>query len=225
MNMKNLKIVLLFVLAMIGQNLMAQAEVKKPAEVFEMYFGTFVKNDPAVLSKLNEYLKPTVEGQDAYQVDFKTVSAETLKTSTNGFLSAFSKSAGDSSRKEAEDYFTAMMDNFKNGKVTVKEVKIVQNEYVEDQKIAEITYSVSFKVPSKMPEGPSGDPKKIKAEELKKYLAESVQKFKNADKEVTTELQFSLYQLTEGGKIYYWNGGPDEIVTSLTDFYFESFGS
>ncbi|MDR2237534.1 MAG: hypothetical protein LBE92_15545 [Chryseobacterium sp.] len=223
--MKNFKLIVLLFMAVLSQNLMAQAEVKKPGEVFEMYFGSFVKNDQATLNKLNEYLKPTVEGQDAYQVDFKTVFAETLKNSTEGFLSAFSKSAAKANKKEADNYFIAMMDNFKNGKVTVKDVKIVQNEYVEDQKIAEVTYSVSFKVPSKMPDDPAADPKKINAQELKKYLTESIQNFKNADKEITTELQFSLYQLTEGGKIYYWNGSPDEIVTALTDFYFAGFGS
>jgi hypothetical protein len=223
--MKNFKIILLLMLAILSQNFMAQTEVKKPSEVFEMYFGTFVKNDDAVLAKLNDYLKPTVEGENAYQVDFKTVSRNMMKESTDNFLSAFAKETADVCRKEAEDYFSAMMENFKNGKLTVKDVKVVQNEYVEDQKIAEVNYSVSFKVPSKFSDIPSGDIKNVKPEELKKYLVQSVQDFKKADKTVVTEQKFSLYQLNESGKTYYWNGSPDEIVSGLTDFYFESFGS
>lgn len=223
--MNNFKIVIFMMLAVLSQNLLAQTEVKKPAEVFEMYFGTFVKNDDAALSKLNDYLRPTVEGENAYQVDFKTVSREMMKESTDNFLSAFSKTTADACRKEAEDYFTAMMENFKNGKLSVKEVKVIQNEYREEQKIAKIKYSVSFKVPAKFSDIPTGDIKDVKSEDLKKYLVQGLQDFKNADKTVVTEQEFSLYELNEGGKTYYWNGSPDEIVSGLTDFYFESFGS
>ncbi|MGK6343209.1 hypothetical protein ACMGDK_13275 [Chryseobacterium sp. DT-3] len=223
--MKNFKIIIFMMLALLSQNLLAQTEVKKPSEVFEMYFGTFVKNDDAALSKLNDYLRPTVEGENAYQVDFKTVSREMMKESTDNFLSAFSQTTADACRKEAEDYFTAMMENFKNGKLSVKNVKIVQNEYRKEQKIAKINYSVSFKVPAKFSDIPIGDIKDVKPEDLKKYLVQSLQDFKNADKTVVTEKEFSLYELNEGGKTYYWNGSPDEIVSGLTDFYFESFGS
>lgn len=100
-----------------------------------------------------------------------------MKESTDNFLSVFSKATAEACRKEAEEYFSAMMENFKNGKLTVKEVKVVQNEYIEDQKIAEINYSVSFKVPAKFSEVPAGDIKKVKPEDLKKYLIQSVQDF------------------------------------------------
>ncbi len=223
--MKNYKIIFLLLLTMMGQNLFAQTEVKKPKEVFELFFGTFVNNDEVTLKKLNEYLKPTVEGQDAYQVNFKETSEEMMNGSVDNFLSAFPKATASASKKEAEEYFRTMFDNFKKAKLTVKDVKVVPNEYVEGQKIAEISYSVSFQVPSKLTSGPKGDLKKIKAEDLKKYLVQAAQDFKNADKTVTTDQNFSLYELKEGDKIYYWNGSPDEIVTHLTDFYFESFGA
>lgn len=222
--MKNYKIIFLL-LTMMGQQLIAQTEVKKPKEAFELFFGTFVNNDEASLNKLNDYLKPTVEGQNAYQVDFKETSKEMMNGSVENFLSAFPKATAAACKKEAEEYFTAMFGNFKTGKLTVKNVKVVPNEYVEGQKIAEINYSVSFLVPSKLTSGPKGDLNKIKAEDLKKYLIQAVQDFKNADKTVTTDQNFTLYELKEGNKIYYWNGSPDEIVTNLTDFYFESFGA
>ncbi|MDR3026754.1 hypothetical protein [Chryseobacterium sp.] len=222
--MKNYKIIFLL-LTMMGQQLFAQTEVKKPKEAFELFFGTFVNNDEAALNKLNDYLKPTVEGQNAYQVDFKETSKEMMDGSVENFLSAFPKATAAACKKEAEEYFTAMFGNFKAGKLTIKNVKVVPNEYVEGEKIAEISYSVSFLVPSKLTSGPKGDLHKIKAEDLKKYLIQAVQDFKNADKTVTTDQNFNLYELKEGDKIYYWNGSPDEIVTNLTDFYFESFGA
>ncbi|MCW1964261.1 hypothetical protein [Chryseobacterium viscerum] len=223
--MKNYKIILLLLLTMMGQHLMAQTEVKKPKEAFELFFGTFVNNDDAALNKLNDYLKPTVEGQNAYQVDFKETSKEMMNGSVENFLSAFPKATAAACKKEAEEYFTAMFGNFKTGKLTVKNVKVVPNEYVKGQKIAEISYSVSFLVPSKLTSGPKGELNKVKAEDLKKYLIQAAQDFKNADKTVTTDQNFSLYELKEGDKIYYWNGSPDEIVSNLTDFYFESFGA
>jgi len=223
--MKNYKIIFLLLLTMMGQQLMAQTEVKKPKEAFELFFGTFVNNDEAALNKLNDYLKPTVDGQTAYQVDFKETSKEMINGSVDNFLSAFPKATAAACKKEAEDYFTAMFGNFKTGKLNVKEVKVVPNEYVEGQKIAEIRYVVSFLVPSKLTSGPKGDLNKIKTEDLKKYLIQAVQDFKNADKTVTTDQNFTLYELKEGDKIYYWNGSPDEIVSNLTDFYFESFGA
>ncbi|WP_426274674.1 hypothetical protein ACN9MN_10630 [Chryseobacterium sp. S-02] len=223
--MKNYRFFLLLFFTMLGQQLIAQTEVKKPAEVFDMYFGTFVNNDDVALNKLNDYLKPTVEGQNAYQVNFKETSEEMLNSSVENFLSAFSKTTASACKKEAKDYFTAMFGNFTKAKLAIKNVKVVPNEYIKDEKIAEIKYIVSFKVPSKLVTGPAGDLQKVKTEELKKYLVQAVEDFKNADKTVQIEQEFSLYELKQENKIYYWNGSPDQIVTNLTDFYLESFGS
>lgn len=220
--MKNFRIILFLMLAFFAQDFNAQ-EVKKPSDVFGLYFDTFVKYDEAALTKLNEYLKPTVEGKNAYEINMKDVSEETLKSGVESFLAAFPKHTASDCKKEAEDYFKIMTDNFKNGKLSVTNVKMIENEYVKDQKIALISYSVSFKVPSKLSDMPITNPKRVKSEDLKTYLVQITEEFKNADKTVTTDQEFSLYQLSEGGKIYYWNGSPDEIVSKLTDFYFESF--
>lgn len=221
--MKNYKIIFFILLTMMGQYVSAQTEVKKPKEVFDLYFQTLVNNDEAALDKLNDYLRPTVEGQDAYQINFKESSQEMINISVENFLSAFSKATAAACKKEAEEYFTAMIGNFKKAKVTVNNVKIIPNQYLKGEKIAEISYTVSFQLPSKLTHGPTGDTKKVKADELKKYLIQVVEDFKNADKTITTNQNFSLYELKKGGKIYYWNGSPDEIVSNLTDFYFDSF--
>ena len=39
-------------------------EVKKPAEIFGLYFDTFVRYDNEEVAKLNEYLRPIVEGKE-----------------------------------------------------------------------------------------------------------------------------------------------------------------
>ncbi|OCA79591.1 hypothetical protein BBH99_05875 [Chryseobacterium contaminans] len=221
--MKNYKIIFLLLLTMMGQYVSAQTEVKKPKEVFELFFQTLVNNDEGALNKLNDYLRPTVEGQDSYQINFKESSQEMINISVENFLAAFPKATAAACKKEAEDYFIAMIGNFKKAKVTVNNVKITPNEYLKGEKIAKISYTVSFQLPSKLTHGPEGDTKKVKAEELKKYLIQVVEDFKNADKTVTTDQNFSLYELKKEGKIYYWNGSPDEIVSNLTDFYFDSF--
>lgn len=220
--MKKYKIIFFLLLTMMGQYVSAQTEVKKPKEVFDMYFRTVVNNDEEALNKLNDYLRPTVEGQNAYQINFKESTQEMISIIVENFLSAFPKATASACKKEAEDYFNAMIGNLKKAKVTVNNVKIVPNEYLEGEKIAEISYTVSFQLPSKLTHGPTGDTKKVKADELKKYLIQVVEDFKNADKTITTDQSFSLYELKEGGKIYYWNGNPDQIITSLTDFYFDS---
>lgn len=221
--MKNYKIIFVLLLTMMGQYLTAQTEVKKPKEVFEMFFGAFLKNDEATRLKLNDYLRPTVEGKDAFQVDFKETSENMIKSSAEAFLSIFPKTAASACKKEAEDYFKIVFENFRGAKLAIKNVKVVPNEYLEGEKIAEVTYTVSFLVPSQPTPEPSVNPQKIKADELKKYLGQMIQDFKNANKTVTIDQEFSLYELKDDGKIYYWNGSPDEIVTNLTDFYFDGF--
>lgn len=221
--MKNYKIVFFLILAFFVQSLKGQ-EVKKPAEIFGLYFDTFVRYDNEEVAKLNEYLRPIVEGKDSYQANMKEISEGVIKASAENFLLPYPKNVAIACKKESEDYFKVLYENFQNGKMSVKKVEVVQNEYVPDQKVARIQYSVTFKVPSKLSEVIIPDSGKVKSEELKGFLTDIIEKFKNADKIVTTEQEFSLYELKHNGKIYYWNGSPDQIVSTLTDFYFESFG-
>ena len=103
--MKNYKIIFLLLLSVMGQQLMAQTEVKKPKEAFELFFGTFVNNDETALNKLNDYLRPTVEGQNAYQVDFKETSKEMINGSVENFSGCFPKSHGFSMQKRGGRVF------------------------------------------------------------------------------------------------------------------------
>jgi hypothetical protein len=78
--MKNYKIILLLLLTMMGQHVCSDRS-EETQRSFELFFGTFVNNDEVALNKLNDYLRPTVEGQNAYQVNFKETSDEMKKGS------------------------------------------------------------------------------------------------------------------------------------------------
>lgn len=220
--MKAYKVILFLILSVFIQNVKAQ-EVKKPAEVFGFYFDTFVKYDVEALTKLNNYLKPVVEGKDSYQVDLKQVSEDVIKESAKSFLSMFPADVAMTCKKESEDYFRTLYENFRKGKLSIKKIQIVQNEYIPDQKIAKIAYSVSFTIPSKLSDTGVPNSPKAKPEEIKQFLVQGIEKFKNPDKTVVAEQEFSLYDLKQDGKIYYWNGSPDQIASTLIDFYFDSF--
>jgi hypothetical protein len=47
-----------------------------------------------------------------------------------------------------------MLENFKAGKLTVKEVKWFLMNMLKEIKLLKLSYSVSFKVPSKLTHGP-----------------------------------------------------------------------
>ncbi|MFP3836096.1 hypothetical protein, partial [Chryseobacterium sp. SIMBA_028] len=81
--------------------------------------------------------------------------------------------------------------------------------------ISEVSVEVTFKVPSKIVTPKFNDPKKISAEELKKYLKTTTKQLVDADKKITVTQIFKLYQKKEGENIYYWNGGPEELVWKL----------
>lgn len=208
--------------------LFGQTEVKKPAEAFDLYFKTFVNKKESSLKELNDYMRPTVEGKDMYSINFAEGASEMISSMSENFLSIFSPAAAKANKKEAEDYFAAMIKNFNEATYKITSVKLVDNEYIKGEKIAEISYRVTFKLPNEsadevMTAYKDKNPKSLKAEELKKLLVSLKNTYSNATKEESIDRQINLYQLKEKGKIYYNSGSIyEEIVTNLTDFYFGS---
>lgn len=224
--MNNVKFLFILLSFMAVSLIKAQKEVKKPQEVFNIYFDAFVKNEESAKQNLNTYLRPTVEGQDMYTFA-DDVGEETKEAMIQSYSTVFSKNVSKAIHAELKAYFNAMMDNFHNAKYKVKSVKLVDNEYVEGQKIAEVVYDVSFLVSNQsiekaLPELASKPTKSMKLDEVKKLLTVMTNNLKTASNVITTEQKFSLYTLAEGGKTYYYNGNPSEIVTNLTDFYFDN---
>lgn len=104
---------------------------------------------------------------------------------------------------------------------------MVDNEYVENQKIAHYVYDVTFKVPEQLNDEEKKqfdfkNLKTVKLELLKKLLVTMTDKLKNASRTITTEQEFDLYAGEQDGKTYYYNGDPSVLVTNLTDFYFDN---
>ncbi|WP_374464485.1 hypothetical protein [Chryseobacterium sp.] len=217
--MKNQKIILLFFLILMGQY--AQTEVKKPQDVFEMFFNTFLRRDQTSYIKLNNYLKPTADGQNVYSIDFTKNSDDNVaKTVAENFISEFPKETASACKKEAEDFFKQVMINFRDAKLTINKIQVVPNEFIEDQKIAKVNYTINFKIPKNIQDIPTA-PEKIKADELKKYFSLLTNNLKNTNETLSFEQEFDLYEIKEGNKIYYWNGDPYELFSAPFDFYFK----
>ncbi|AQW94212.1 hypothetical protein [Elizabethkingia anophelis] len=223
-----IKFILTLVCTLIIQFFIAQTEVKKPEEAFGLYFGAFLKNDEGIQKALNDYMRPTVEGQDMYNFhnDLKDQMKENIVKS---YVSMLSKATAQANKAEIEAFFDTLVANFKNAKYKIKSVNLVDNEYQEGEKIAELVYDVTFKIPEKSVQEELKDAsfinkplKGLKPEELRQMLTVTLQNLKNTSKEITTEQTFSLYTLKQDNKVFYYNGNPSEIVTNLTDFYFDN---
>lgn len=223
--MKRPIVITILMLFFCTQELSAQGNVLKPEKVFSLYFDSFVKYDENALTKLNDYLSPFLGKENTYIVDPKETYAKEVENLTQSFLLNFSEETATKSKNEAKDFFSVMLGNFKNAKYTVKDIKTFPNEYAKNQNIEEVSVEVIFKVPSRFLEPKFKDSKKVSAEELKKYLKSCTKEVMNSNRKVTTSQTFKLYQKKEGGQIYYWNGGPEELVWKLHEFYFKNFNS
>lgn len=225
--MKPMKLMLWAICLFAVQIVNAQTVVKKPADVFAMYFGTFVNNNEASLKSLNDYMMPTTEGQSMFVINFKESNDELKKNIVDGYLTMFPKAISQACKPEIEAYVDAVLANFRNAKYKSKNIELVDNDAVEDQKIAEFTYDVIFKVPNDDAMNIANDfknkeVKKIKADELKQFFVLLTKSFTDNPKEISIEQNFSLFDMKDNGKTYYITGSPDAILNELSDFYFDN---
>ncbi|WP_407401398.1 hypothetical protein [Chryseobacterium sp.] len=224
--MNKFKIISTLLLVFTLQLFFAQKEVKKPQEAFDILIKSFVKDDKAAQKSLNDYMRPTVQGQDMYQ--FSTTSnEEQVNLMVENFSANFPKSLVKTNAADIKLYMELLMGNFRNAEYKVKSAKLVDNEYQEGEKIAEIKYDITFKVPQKLSEAQIKEAEKLqtknaKPEDMKKILAIMIDSLKNASVSVTQEQNFSLYQMKEGDKIFYFNGSPDQLVSDNIDFYLDN---
>lgn len=224
--MKKTRFLFVAIITLAFQLVSAQKEAKPAKEVFDLYFNSWVKNDVTAQKALNDYQRPTVEGQDMYQFD-PSLMSENDNAMVDNFLSMFSKATASANKAETKAYFDAMLHNFRNPVYKLKSVKMVDNEYVENQKIAHYVYDVTFKVPEQLNDEEKKqfdfkNLKTVKPELLKKLLVTMTDKLKNASRTITTEQEFDLYAGEQDGKTYYYNGDPSTLVMNLTDFYFDN---
>lgn len=203
------------------QNFKSQ-NILLPENVFNLYFNSFVNFDDDSLKELNSYVINFLGKDNTHRMNLEDAYNQKVDNLTQVFLSNLPADVNSKCKTEAHDYFDVLMGNFKNATYKVKSVKSVNNLQLKDQEITEVTYEISFKVPSNLAVLNMGDIKKIGSGEMKKYLIDAAGQLKKADKTVTAEQKFNLYQIKNGSDTYYWNGGPQELLWKATEFYFRN---
>ncbi|WP_428070630.1 hypothetical protein [Chryseobacterium gambrini] len=219
--MKMLNIAFLAILLFSFQSLKSQ-NILKPENVFNLYFNSFVKYDDESVKELNSYLINFLGKESTHRIKLKDTYNERIDDYSRLFLAGLPANVASECSVEVKNYFSALMQNFANAKYRVKEIKTVNDERFKENGFSEVTYEASFKVPSHRLMLNIGDIKNIGAGEMKKYLIDVTNQIKKADKIVSTEQKFNLYQVKIGETIYYWNGGPQELNWKLNEFYLKN---
>jgi len=219
------KKVLLLLVLLCGLNIEAQITVLKPDKVFGLYFDTFVKHDNKALTTLNQYLKNFMGAEAIYNTDRNETYEQEVTGFTNLFLSEFSESVGNECRQQVRDYFVALFDRFKTATYSIKNMETMRNDYSQSQDVSEVYYEVKIKIPSEESAFVLKDSKNITAKQLKSYLKDLTHKLANANKEISFSDKFLLYQIYKEEGTYYWNGGPQELLWKLNNFYFKNFNA
>lgn len=219
--MKKFKAILLIMFLFCIHHVKSQ-NVLKPENVFNLYFDSFVKYNDESLKELNSYLINFLGKDYTYKMPSRDSYNERVNYFTKIFLSNLPEDVAAQCKDETHEYFTVLLDNFKDAKYTIKSITSVPNKHADGQHISEVTYLASFRVPSDVSSFKMQDFKKAGVKEMKRYLKDLSVGFRNADKTVSVEEKFILYQSEYKGDIYYWNGGPEQLVWKLNEFYFNS---
>lgn len=225
--MKNLKILFVFVGLFSMQNIFAQEEVKKPAEVFDLYFRGLVSMDEGAIAELNDYLRPTKKGSDTYdQLTKQIVSDKVLDASESFIDQSFSKKIKDNVKSSAREFFMTMFQNFWDSSYKIKEVKIVNNPLIKDEKIAEISYIFSFKKPNidiqkalNSYQGKTAE--SLTAADVNKVFRTLTEAYRTKAIEVKVDQKVSLNQRKFDNKLYYIGDNIYKTMYgALQDVYF-----
>lgn len=219
--MKKINAFLLLIILLCAQNFKSQ-NVLQPESVFDLYFHSFIKSDDQSLKELNSYLINFLGKDHTFKLRLEDDFQGKINYYTEAFLSTLAPEVSAACRNEAQNYFTILMGNFKNAHYKIKSIKNVPLLASKDQQVSEVIFEVDFKVPSKSCEPKIKDIKKADAEETKKYLTDLTAYFKKADKTVSSQQKFNLYQMKAGDNTYYWNGGPQEMIGNLNEFYLKN---
>ena len=219
--MKNLKAAFLVAILCFAQNLRSQ-NILPPQKVFNLYFDSFVKYDDDSLKELNSYLINFLGKENTHKMSLQESYDQKVDSFTKIFLSNLPDEVSSVCKNEAREYFKVLIGNFKNATYSIKDIKTVSSEQVNDRETSEVDYEVSFKIPSVASPINVGDIKKIGPGEMRKFLIDVTNNLKKADKIVSTRQKFSLYHVKYGTDTYYWNGGPNEMAWKLNEFYFKN---
>lgn len=219
--MRRFNAFLVLMLIFCAQNFKSQ-NVLPPENVFDLYFDAFVKHEDESLKELNSYLINFLGKDHTFKMSLDENYTEKINYFTEVFLSNLSPEVATECKSEAEKYFTVLMNNFKGATYKIKSIKSIPIKETKDQEMSEVTFEVNFKVPANTSDLQMNDIKKAGLKEIKKYLADLTVYYQKANKTVTSEQKFNLYQVKAAGDTYYWNGGPQELIWKLNEFYLKN---
>ncbi|KUY30950.1 hypothetical protein [Elizabethkingia ursingii] len=133
--MKTTKILLAIIFLTITQTIFAQSDIKRPEDVFDLYFKLLVKNDEIALKELNDYMRPLTKGQDMIPSDFTKRKSEKIPYLTSVFLEFFSPKAAKSNKQYAEDYAKMGYNALENTTYKIMSSNLVNNEDQKEKKL------------------------------------------------------------------------------------------
>lgn len=196
------------------QNLHAQTEVKKPEEVFTMIFNVAMKKDKTLLNTLNNYTPRIV---DDYKID-----NDDFNIASRGAFDGVSKEALDICKKEIIDLNAVINNALANTAITIISKKTIPDEYNLPGKMVEITYLANFIVPQRLEDMERSEIKNVTPAEFKKFLLQTINELKKADKKVEVKMDFTLRQIIKDDKIYYTTSSSEELRSDIIKSYFMS---
>ncbi|MGL6037492.1 MAG: hypothetical protein ACRC0E_01190 [Soonwooa sp.] len=224
--MKYIKIFFIIVALFSAQVIFAQEEVKKPDEVFGLYFRALMNMNDDAIAELNDYLRPTSKGSDVYGNLSKKAVVEEVKSSTDMFIGAnFSKDISESVKASVGEFFLAMFQNLWDSSYKIKEVKLVENPFIKGEKIAEVYYTFSFKKPNiSLQESLNAYQNKattsLTDKDVNDIFKTLTEAYRTKAVEVKVDQKVNLYQRKFDCKLYYIGDNISKTMSrTLKDIY------
>ncbi|MBO8042243.1 hypothetical protein J6396_31830, partial [Pseudomonas aeruginosa] len=177
-----------------------------PEQAFDLYARTLLEDDPAATRTLNDALKPAFEGQDAV-----TPTPGALAKALAEPWQTVLASAGDKTGAAATEalYAKALRDS----KCRATKSVVEDNEYVEDQKLARISFSCQVpdlgKVRPLFAASLAADASPASRKQFTDAYTQALQ----SGARVPVSGTFTLYPAKDNG--YWYSGNFDDLVGTV----------
>ncbi|UQA23178.1 MULTISPECIES: hypothetical protein [unclassified Stenotrophomonas] len=177
-----------------------------PEQAFDLYARVLLEDDAAATRTLNDALKPAFEGQDAVTPNPGAL-AKALAEPWQTVLA----SAGDKSDAAATEalYAKALRDS----KCRATKSVVEDNEYVEDQKLARITYSCQLPYLGKVRPLFAASLASDASPAARKQFTDAYTQALQSGVRVPVSGTFTLYPAKDNG--YWYSGNFDDLVGTV----------
>lgn len=177
-----------------------------PEQAFDLYARVLLEDDAAATRTLNDALKPAFEGQDAVTPNPGAL-AKALAEPWQTVLA----SAGDKSDAAATEalYAKALRDS----KCRATKSVVEDNEYVEDQKLARITYSCQLPDLGKVRPLFAASLASDASPAARKQFTDAYTQALQSGVRVPVSGTFTLYPAKDNG--YWYSGNFDDLVGTV----------